>query len=1111
MKNSILYILIFIFFVGCKEKEEIPSEASEEKTPALFEFLDSSQTGIDFHNAITETEQFNFLLYEYLYNGGGVAVGDINNDGLPDIYFSGNLVSNKLYLNLGNFTFKDITESAGVNGGRGFKTGVSMVDVNNDGLLDIYVCKSALGDPELRRNVLYINNGDLTFTEKAAEYGLDDPGYSVQAYFFDMDGDNDLDVYVLNHSSNMRESNAIKITQNKEGVIALAIPETYEYLSDRLYENKNSIFRDISEKAGVLNDAFGLSAVIGDFNNDGLPDIYVANDYIKPDRLLINQGNNTFIDKMEDYFKHTSFSSMGSDIADINNDGCFDLLTLDMLPHENFRRKMNAMAQNYDKFDKMTTYGLGTQYAINALQLNSCEGNFSNISFMNDIALTEWSWSVLLADFSNNGLKDIHITNGYVRDVTNNDYAKFKMDEFQKKVIAKEISLLDWVQQIPSNPVSNFFFENQDNLTFKNTSITWNSGPAAFSNGSAYVDLNNDGFLDIIVNNIQSPPFIMKNMGRELTKNNFLSIDLKFTPKQINIGTIAKAYLSNGTILTEQYNPTRGFLSSSQHRLHFGVPENSTIDKVEIIWPDRKIQVIEKPELNQILSVAKNTTKNYIPEKLSYTYFEDVSKLLPKEAFHKENYYIDFKREALLHHKYSEEGPAVSVGDVNGDGFEDLFLGGAMGHAAKLFLQNKNGSFIQNTLNDFEKDKEYEDVSSIFFDANGNGFMDLYVVSGGNERLANDPMYQDRLYINDGKGNFRKSENALPAFFSSGGIVKAHDIDGDGQMDLFIGGRITPGRFPETPQSYLFKNNNGVFTDVTNQWSENLTKIGMVTDAVFADLDQDNTQELILSGEWMPITVFKFINGKYINKTEEFGLSNKTGWWYSLLVEDLNNDGYPEIVAGNLGANSFLKATPQEPLTLHYSDFDNNGSMDAILSYYDGGVSYPVHNRDRLLTQMIMLRKRFTRYEPFAKATINEIFTQEELSKAKILEANHLKHTLFINNKGVNFNAQTLPQYTQISVVKSIQATDVNKNGRKDLLLGGNFYGTDAEFGRYDASIGALLKADENGNFETVPPAESGFVIPGNVRHIVPIIISGVKHYWIIRNNDASSLLKTKF
>jgi hypothetical protein len=783
MKNSILYILIFIFFVGCKEKEEILSETSEEKTPALFEFLDSNQTGIDFHNSITETEQFNFLLYEYLYNGGGVAVGDINNDGLPDIYFSGNSVSNKLYLNLGNFTFKDITESAGVNGGRGFKTGVSMVDVNNDGLLDIYVCKSALGDPELRRNVLYINNGDLTFTEKAAEYGLDDPGYSVQAYFFDMDGDNDLDVYVLNHSSNMRESNAIKITQNKEGVVALAIPETYEYLSDRLYENKNSIFTDISEKAGVLNDAFGLSAVIGDFNNDGLPDIYVANDYIKPDRLLINQGNNTFIDKIEDYFKHTSFSSMGSDFADINNDGCFDLLTLDMLPHENFRRKMNAMAQNYDKFDKMTTYGLGAQYAINALQLNSCEGNFSNISFMNDIALTEWSWSVLLADFSNNGLKDIHITNGYVRDVTNNDYAKFKMDELQKKLIAKEISLLDWVQQIPSNPVSNFFFENQDNLTFKNTSITWNSGPAAFSNGSAYVDLNNDGFLDIIVNNIQSPPFIMKNMGRELTKNNFLSIDLKFTPKQINIGTIAKAYLSNGTILTEQYNPTRGFLSSSQHRLHFGVPENSTIDKVEIIWPDRKIQVIEKPELNQILSVAKNTTKNYIPEKLSYTYFEDVSKLLPKEALHKENYYIDFKREALLHHKYSEEGPAVSVGDVNGDGLEDLFLGGAMGHAAKLFLQNKNGSFIQNTLNDFEKDKEYEDVSSIFFDANGNGFMDLYVVSGGNERLANDPMYQDRLYINDGKGNFRKSENALPAFFSSGGIVKAHDIDGDGQMD----------------------------------------------------------------------------------------------------------------------------------------------------------------------------------------------------------------------------------------------------------------------------------------------------------------------------------------
>lgn len=1110
MKRFIIPLFSFFFFVQCNENKSHENLSIQQSPPSLFEFLDSSITGIDFENTVTESERFNFLLYEYLYNGGGVAIGDINNDGLQDIYFTGNMVPNKLYLNLGNFQFKDITTSAGVDGGQGFKTGVTMADVNGDGLLDIYVSKSALANKDLRRNLLYINNGDLTFTERAAEYGLDDSGYSVQAYFFDMDADGDLDVYVLNHSGNMRESNAIKITQNEKGELALAKPDSYENISDRLYLNQNNKFIDISEKAGILNDAFGLSAVIGDFNNDGKPDIYVANDYVMPDRLLINQGNNTFVDKIEDYFNHTSFSSMGSDFADLNNNGCFDLLTLDMLPHENYRRKMMSMAQNYDKFDKMITYKLGAQYSTNALQINNCVGKFSNLAFMNNVALTEWSWSVLLADFNNSGLKDIHITNGYVRDITNNDYVKFKMDRLQKQLNAREITLTQWIEEIPSNPVESFFFENQGNNRFQDVSQTWNSGVEAFSNGSAYADLNNDGYLDLVVSNINSQPFIMKNKGSSIHKNNFISIEFAHQPKETNFGTIAKAYLSDGSIITEQLYPTRGFLSSSQHRLHFGIKEGLEVEKLDIIWPDGTMQSSNKPDLNKLHLISKIPTTDFQKPNVDFVFFEDASEKLPKNAYHQENKYIDFKREALLHHKYSEEGPGIAVADVNADGLDDIYLGGAMGFSAKLFIQNPNGTFSQKQIPDFENDKGFEDVSALFFDANGNGNLDLYVVSGGNEHLANNSMYQDRLYLNDGKGNFIRSKNALPEFFTSGGVVKAHDIDGNGQLDLFIGGRLTPGRYPETPDSHLLKNNNGIFTDATKEWSENLVNIGLVTDAAFADLDKDGVNELIITGEWMPVSVFKFQNGKYRKTTENFGLANKTGWWYSLTVEDLNGDGFPDIIAGNLGLNSILKAKPGEPVTIYYKDFDNNGSLDAILCHFDKGVSYPLLNRDRLLMQMIMLRKRFTRYDPYARATIHDIFTPEELNDANKLEVNDFSHTVFINNSGKSFSSKALPDYSQISVIQSINVKDLNNDNNLDLIVGGNFFATDTEFGRYDASIGAILLGDGKGNFEVVPPLESGFLASGNVRHIVPIKIQGQEHFWVVRNNDKSSLLKLK-
>lgn len=1116
LKRLVILAFVLVPF-SCQEEEKNvvdskskPEVVKTKKEPSLFTFLKASETNINFKNEIIETDNFNIITYEYLYNGGGVAVGDINNDGLDDLYFSGNTVSNKLYLNQGNFKFRDITTSAGATGGQGFKTGVTMADVNNDGLLDIYVCKSASANEMLRKNVLYINNGDLTFSEKAQEFGLADSGYSVQAYFFDSDGDNDLDAYVLNHPKNLKEANVVKVAQNKAGKIVPAVPSDFTNVSNRLYINKSNRFSDKTKEAGILNDAFSLSAVIGDFNNDFKPDIYICNDYVKPDRLLINKGNNKFEDQIDNYFSHTSFSSMGSDFADLNNNGNLDLITLDMSPNKNHRRKMMMMMQNYDKFEKMVDYEYGTQYATNILNVNNGNGSFSDISFLNNVAQTEWSWSVLLADFDNDGLKDAHITNGYKRDVTNNDYARYKMDELQKRLNAKEITLKQWVEEIPSIPVPAFLFKNTGQNKFEDASESWNSGKPSFSNGAAYSDLDNDGFLDIIVNNINEEPFVMRNNGKEQFKNSFISVDFEFEKGKIFKGTKGRLTLSDGTVLIEQYSPTRGFLSSSQHKLHFGVKKGLTTQKLEIIWPDKSMQIIENPELNKQITVSYSPTSKFKENPVNAQYFEDKSSLLGGSFSHKENEFIDFKREPLLHHKLSEEGPAIAIADINGDGLDDVYIGGAKDFSGKLFTQTVSGRFEKNEILDFEIDKTHEDTDAIFFDANKDGNIDLYVVSGGNENRANAQTYLDRLYYGNGKGKFSRIKNVLPEIFTSGAVVKVHDIDGDGQDDIFIGSRVTPGRYPESPKSYFLKNENGLFKEATTTWGKELSGLGMITDAEFADLNNDGVSELIIAGEWMPISVFKFENGTFKNRTSEFGLDEKLGWWNSVTVADINSDGYKDIIAGNLGLNSIFKASDTEPVALYYKDFDNNGSIDPVITTYFDGVSYPLHNRDRMLDHMVMLKKRFTRYAPYANATINDIFTPQELQKVKILKANHFQHTLYINQNGKSFEAQNLPNETQISVLNDAVVTDLNADDNVDVIIGGNFYGTDAEYGRYDASIGATLINTGDSNFKTISPSESGLKISGNVQHIKEITVSGKPHLLVVRNNDSASLLEIK-
>lgn len=1099
-KAKLLIVILFILSCSKNTNENLS------QTKDLFTLLDKSQTGIEFQNTIVETDGFNILKYEYLYNGGGVAVGDINNDGLIDIYYTGNITENKLYLNQGDFKFKDISETAGVQSIGGFKSGVTMVDINQDGYLDIYVCRSAHNNPELRRNLLYINNKNNTFIEKASEYGLDDPGYGVQAYFYDFDNDGDLDLYLLNHPDMMNDANKLKIIQGKTG-FEIAKPANYDYISDRFYINENGKFKDHTAQAGLLNEAFGLSAIIYDFNNDNLPDIYICNDYVMPDQLMINKGNNIFENQFDKHFKHCAFSSMGSDIGDINNDGCLDIMVIEMLAEQNERRKQLKMQMNFQKYEDMMYYGMNAQFSMNALYLNSCMGNFSNIAWMDNVAMTDWSWSPLFGDFDNDGLKDIFVSNGYLRDITNLDYVRYKSDSLIKLAMTNKIKATDVLQHIPSVKTKSYFFKNMGDAHFKNASENWNVGDVAYSNGAVLADLDNDGFLDIVTNNINDDSFIYKNNGKDKTKNNFLSI--KIDPKNYanSIGATAKAFLSNGDVLTDYMHPTRGFLSSSQPRFHFGYKDNVSVQKIQIIWPDNTYQELKNPKSNEIITVSKNANKTYSIDEIKSYFFENLSDNLPESMTHKENDFLDFKRDYLLHHKYSQEGPAVAIADVNGDGLEDIFLGSSFSFSPKLFLQNSEGRFTLS--NAFNNENIYEEVSAIFFDANNDGFPDLYVVSGGNEFYADPKILQDRLYMNDGKGNFTKSNN-LPEISSSGGIVKAHDIDGDGYLDLFIGGRLTPAKYPETPRSFILKNNKGNFEDYTFNWSEDLSYCGMITDATFADLNKDGKKELIVVGEWMPITVFEWSNGKYVDATYTYGLSDLKGWWNSILVDDFNGDGFPEIVAGNLGLNSFYKASIEYPVTLHYNDFDKNGTIDPIISVYENGTSYPVLHRDRLLQQIILLKKKYTRYHQFANATINDIFTPEMFQGTKSLEANHMSHTIFINDNGKSFKAQPLPRYTQISMIKSIKSLDINKDGKKDLLLGGNFYATDAEYGRYDASIGALLLGNGDGSFNVVEPRKSNFIIPYDVRHIEPINIKGATNYLIVNNNTKCQIFKPK-
>lgn len=1039
----------------------------------LFRSLPAGETGLQFSNDISESENLNVLAYEYFYNGGGVAAGDVNNDGLTDLYFSANMRPNRLFLNLGGMQFKDITATAGVGGREGtWKTGVTMADVNDDGLLDIYVCYSGKLGAALRRNQLFINKGNNIFKDEAAAYGLDDAGFSTQAAFFDMDNDGDLDMFLLNHSTQKIDN--LEFTRFRAEVDSLS--------GNKLFENRNNRFFDVSKAAGIHQSplTFGLGIAIADINQDGWQDIYVTNDYNEQDFLYINNRNGSFRETSQTAFTHLSHFSMGVDIADFNNDALPDVLTLDMLPEDNRRQKLLQLQENYESFQLMQSQGLHRQYMRNMLQLNNGDGSFSEIGQLAGISNTDWSWSPLFADFDNDGYKDVFITNGYLRDYTNKDFLRYWGDYKIKKAMDREpTKLMDLVTAMPSTTLSNYIFQNNQDLGFTNKKNDWGITDPGISSGAVYADLDNDGDLDLVVNRINQPAAIYRNNSQEQTKNNFARFSLTY--KAGNRRAIgSKVYIYTGNrVQYQELNPSRGYLSCMPATLHFGLGNTAVIDSVRIVWPDNKTQLLKQVATGNTIAVNYQPAgEKQPPAKPAFTWFQQVADLIAyrNESF-EEN---DFKRQLLMLFMYSKTGPVLATADVNNDGLTDVFISGGKSAPGMVYIQQKNGRFVPTSQYPIGDEESAATSGAVFADVNNDGYPDLYIAHGGYSLFqANTPALQDELYLNDGKGNFGKSQGALPdVSASSKSCVRACDYDKDGDIDFFVGGRVIPGKYPFTPTSYLLNNNGkGQFTIASTPFHD----LGMVTDASWYDMDGDGRKDLVLCGEFMPVTVFLNTTGGFVNRSNDYVPGAKSGIWFSLQVADLNGDRKPDIIAGNMGGNTQLKFSASRPLDMYFSDFDNNGSVDVFVNSFVKDTSYPFVSRDELNEQIYSMRKKFTSYKDYANATMQHIFTPQELSVAGKLSATQQHSVCYVSGDG-GYSELELPAAAQFSVVTKIIAQDFNHDGKTDLLLLGNRSDNRLKIGAIDANFGCLLEGNGDGRFRYVPQPNSGLSIRGDVK-----------------------------
>lgn len=1100
----VILFLITVSFSNCKSKKG---------TTEVFELMTDSQTGLHFENKLTPTQKFNIFKYLYFYNGAGIGAGDFNNDGKIDLFFAANQGDSKLYLNQGNLQFKDVTIEAKIPNDGGWSTGVSVVDINNDGLLDLYICRVGNYETLHSHNQLLIckgidKNGVPFYKDESHEYGLDFSGFSTQAVFFDYDGDGDLDMYLLNHTIHQNGTFG-----NRAKLLATKNPLS----GDRIFRNNgNNTFTEVTNQTGIHSSVlgYGLGVCVSDINLDGWPDIYVGNDFHENDYLYLNQHNGTFKDDLNNEMMHTSQFSMGVDVADLNNDGYSEIISMDMLPSDPHILKSALGEDEYDLFYSKLTYGYNFQYTRNNLQLNRRNGMFSEVGLYSGVYATDWSWAPLFMDFDNDGLKDLFVSNGISKRLNDIDYINYVSgDELQAKMRTDKLNDGDMalINKFPQTKIPNRFFKNDGDLKFEDIGQEVFANKSSYSNGAVYADLDNDGDLDVVVNNVDQPVFLYRNITNDEKKKDFLDIKLKGAANNINALGAKIILYGNGGIRTYENYPVHGFLSSFQIPVHIGL-EKTKIDSLLIVWPDNTYEQIHYSKIDTLLKV------NYQKDLPKFDYasitahwknpvkpmqdITSVTKLLYK---HVENNFQEFNREALIPHMLSTEGPALTVGDINHDNLEDVFIGSSKWQKPAVFLQQSSGKFVKKEEPQLDKDSTYEDVGACFTDVNNDGFPDLVVASGGNEYFGEDPYLTPRVYLNDGNANFNKLENAFDSLFINASCVVPYDFNGDGKMDLFIGARSVPWNYGETPQSCLLQNDGtGRFKNVTEKYAKGLSEIGFVTSALWFDIDKDGDKDLILTLEWGGIVAFINHHGNFTKKI----LCDKKGWWNFVLPVDLNNDGSIDLVAGNLGLNSRLKASQKEPVRLYYNDFDDNGKKEQVLTYYLDGNEIEFANRGELIRQIPVIKKRFLLAQDFAKASLDEIFTEEKLKTADTLTANYFSNAILMNDGKLNFSIQPMPWLAQLSTLKTAAVIDANGDNLPDILLAGNYYDNNIQMGRNDADFGTILVNKGNGKFDAT--SINGLQIKGQVRHIQKINIGNKEAFILAKNNDSTMVIQFK-